>query len=60
MRLIVVGSTEPPPGFRGITGVEPQDRYGYLWWKALFVCVGGARREKGCNHHVYLDNFFRP
>ena len=42
-----------------IATVEPQGRYGYLLWKALFVCVGGARREKGCNHCVYLYNFFR-
>ena len=22
--------------------VEPQGCHGYLWWEALFVCVGGA------------------
>ena len=48
-----------PPRSAIIDGVEPQGRYGCLWWKALFVCVGGARWEKGCNHFVYLDNFFR-
>ena len=43
----------------GVHAVEPQGRSGYFLWQVLFVCVGGARREKGCNHLVYLDNFFR-
>ena len=39
--------------------VEPQDRYVYVWWKALFVCVGGARCKRECNCLVYLV-VFRP
>ena len=41
----------------GRGGVEPQGRSGYLVWQALFVSVSVARREKGCNQLVYLDNF---
>ena len=41
------------------SGVEPQGHYGCLWWKALFVCVGGARCGRECNHYMYLV-LFRP